>query len=144
MVKIAYPEPVFKIKEEAGKEFILDTIRKKWIVLTPEEWVRQNFINYLIVVLQYPATLISVEKEISLGDLRKRFDILVYDNEHRPWMMVECKAMDIPLDEVVLQQLLRYNISTPVPYMVITNGVSCYAWKKENNTIISLDELPVF
>lgn len=144
MIKVSYPDPSFRIKKESGKEYIFDAIRKRWILLTPEEWVRQNFITYLITEKKYPATLIGVEKEIQLGELRKRFDILVYDITHQPWLMVECKAMDIKLDETVLQQLLRYNISLPVRYLVITNGQSCFAWHRNESTMEIINNLPVF
>jgi hypothetical protein len=144
MININYPAPDFKIKKEAGKELIFDSIRKKWMVLTPEEWVRQNFINYLISVKKYPAPLIGVEKEIQLNQLRKRFDILVYDKNHRPWMMIECKEMETALGETALQQLLRYNISIPVTYLVITNGNTCFAWKRQDNAMQLLEELPEF
>jgi predicted type IV restriction endonuclease len=122
MIKIAYPPHPFRITEEAGRETIFDEVRKVWTRLTPEEWVRQNFLQYLIQVKGYPPSLIAVEKEIALGELRKRFDILVYSPGHQPWMMVECKSMQVPLTEKVMQQLLRYNLSVPVPYLVITNG----------------------
>lgn len=142
MITVSYPPPDFKIKKEQGKELIFDPLRKKWVVLTPEEWVRQNFIAYLIRVKQYPAALVAVEKEMKLGELRKRFDILVYDPHHRPLLMVECKAMEVPLNEKVLEQLLRYNISIPVQYLVITNGSSCFAWKKTGSGAVALDALP--
>lgn len=142
MINVSYLQPAFSIKEEQGKEFIFDSLRKKWVMLTPEEWVRQNFISYLVDVMKYPGSLVAVEKELMLGELRKRFDILVYDRDHQPWMMVECKAMGVPLDEKVLQQLLRYTISIPVTYMVITNGKSCYAWKKTGNGVEEINTLP--
>lgn len=142
MIKIEFPAPAFSIKTENRKEYILDTIRKKWILLTPEEWVRQNFIQYLVQVKKYPATLIAVEKELQLGELKKRFDILVYDDQHQPWMMIECKEMKVKLDENVLQQLLRYNISIPVPYLVITNGEYCYGYKKTGQNLLEIDQLP--
>src|SRR5687768_11971370 len=113
MIMVQYPEPQFRIKVENGKRFIFDSIRKIWLLLTEEEWVRQNFLNYLIATLKYPSALIALEKEIMLNDLKKRFDILVYNSSHQPWMMVECKASSIKLSEDVLQQLLRYNISVP-------------------------------
>jgi hypothetical protein len=144
MVSINYPEPDFRIKKEAGKEFIFDTLRKKWLVLTPEEWVRQNFVQYLIKIKNYPASLIAIEKEIQLGELKKRFDILVYDKDHHPWMMVECKAAEIKLDDSVLQQALRYNISMPVQYIVITNGKETFAWIKEGQRLTLINELPLF
>jgi len=142
MVTINYPEPDFQIKKENDREFIFDTLRKKWVALTPEEWVRQNFIRYLTGEKKYPSALIAVEKEIALGELKKRCDILVYDSNHQPMMMVECKAMEVTLDEKVLEQLLRYHISVPVQYLVITNGSQCYAWKKKAGRIEPLDSIP--
>ncbi|HMF73241.1 MAG TPA: type I restriction enzyme HsdR N-terminal domain-containing protein, partial [Flavitalea sp.] len=101
MIKIMYPPYSYKIKEEEGKELIFDASRKIWIRLTPEEWVRQNFLQYLQQIMNYPGSLIAVEKELFLGELTKRFDILVYDRNHLPWMMVECKSMGVQLDESV-------------------------------------------
>jgi len=142
MVAIKYPEPGFRIKNENTAEFIFDPLRKKWVVLTPEEWVRQNFIQYLLQVKKYPSALVAVEKEIKLGELKKRFDILVYNNHHQPWMMVECKAGDVQLDDEVLQQALRYNAAVPVTYIVITNGNYTYCWEKNINRLAELNELP--
>ena len=144
MIMVQYPEPQFRIKVENGKRFIFDAIRKTWLLLTEEEWVRQNFLNYLISHLNYPSALIALEKEIMLNDLKKRFDILVYNPSHQPWMMVECKAASVKLSESVLQQLLRYNISVPVEYMIITNGSSTIGWKKQNGELKMLKELPQF
>lgn len=142
MLTINYPEPEFRIKKEGSKKLIFDMLRKKWLQLTPEEWVRQNFIQYLIKVKNYPASLIAVEKEIRLGELKKRFDILVYDTSHRPWMMIECKAGEVKLDESVVQQVLRYNMSVPVQYIVITNGKLTYGWKRGEQGLSVLVELP--
>jgi len=142
MVVINYPEPDFRMKNESGKEFIFDALRKKWLVLTPEEWVRQNFVQYLIKTKNYPSSLIAVEKEIQLGELKKRFDILIYDKNHQPWIMIECKAAEIKLDGSVLQQALRYNISVPVKFIIITNGGFTYAWQKENKGLQSINEIP--
>lgn len=142
MVHIAYPEPNFRIKQEDGKEFIFDTLRKKWLLLTPEEWVRQNFVQYLIEVMKYPVSLIAMEKEIKLGELKKRFDILVYDTTHQPWMMVECKAATIKLEESVLQQILRYNITVPVPFIIITNGNLTYGWQRNDKDLLLITALP--
>lgn len=143
MLNINYPEPGFRIKEEDGKEFIFDSLRKKWIVLTPEEWVRQNFVQYLLQVKKYPASLIAIEKEIKLGELKKRFDILVYDKKHQPWMMIECKAAVIKLDEKVLEQVLRYNISVPVKYLIVTNGSQCLVWIRHIGKLDLITEIPV-
>ncbi len=144
MIKIAYPPYQHKIKKELDKELIFDEIRKQWIMLMPEEWVRQNFLQYLIQVKNYPASLIAVEKEIFLGDVKKRFDIIVYDKNTKPWMLIECKEMNVPLNNAVLSQVLRYNINLRVPYLVITNGSYCYAFINTNNKLQELNELPAF
>jgi len=144
MIKVNYPEPVFRFKEENGKEMIFDFIRKQWLLLNEEEWVRQNFIQFLVQELKYPSELIAVEKEIQLGDLKKRFDILVYDRDHKPWMLVECKAGEIALDEKVLFQVLRYNISMPANFLVITNGQFTYAWEKISGELKDILQMPVW
>lgn len=142
MIKIEYPPYQPKIKKEAGKEFIFDEFRKRWIMLTPEEWVRQNFLQYLTRVKNYPAALIAVEKEINLGELNKRFDIVVYNKDAKPWMIIECKKMNMPLDKKVLDQVLRYNISLQTPYLVITNGSYCLAVKADKNSMTAIESLP--
>src|SRR5687768_15344128 len=135
MVMINYPEQDFKTRKEGGKDQIFDPQRKRWVMVTPEEWVRLNFVQYLVSVKKYPSSLIAVEKELQLGELKKRFDILVYDKDHRPWMMIECKSMDVELDESVLHQLLRYNISIPVSFLVVTNGAHCFAGVRKEGTL---------
>ena len=144
MIHVNYPEPVFRIKEENGKEMIFDIIRKQWLLLNKEEWVRQNFIQFLVQELKYPLQLIAVEKEIQLGDLKKRFDILVYDRDHKPWMLIECKAGEIDLDEEVLYQVLRYNISMPANFLVITNGHYTYAWEKTGGELKEIQQMPIW
>jgi hypothetical protein len=144
MIHVNYPEPVFRFKEENGKEMIFDFIRKQWLQLNEEEWVRQNFIQFLVQELKYPLELIAVEKEIQLGDLKKRFDILVYDRNHKPWMLVECKAREITLDEKVLYQVLRYHISIPASFLVITNGHYTHAWEKINGELKEIQQMPVW
>jgi Type I restriction enzyme R protein N terminus (HSDR_N) len=142
MIKIVYPAYEPKIKKETDKEFIFDEWRKRWVILSPEEWVRQNFLQYLVHVKQYPASLIAIEKEIKLGDLKKRFDIVVYDAASKPWMIIECKEMNVELSKQVLDQVLRYNITMQVPYIVITNGSYCMAFKCVHNNLLTLEELP--
>ena len=142
MIRIDYPPHEFRTKKEQEAEIIFDEFRKRWVRLTPEEWVRQNFLQYLVQVKKYPKSLIAVEKEIELGELNKRFDILVYDNNHQPWMMIECKAMEVVLSEDVLQQVLRYSIAVPAPYLVVTNGSFCAGWKRENGQLAEQTELP--
>lgn len=142
MLKIVFPEPSFKIDKKEGKDCIFDEIRKQWIVLTDEEWVRQNFIQFLVQEMNYPESLIAVEKEIQLGELKKRFDILVYNSEHQPWMLIECKAQDIKLDEKVFEQVLRYSISLPCTYLIITNGQYSIGWMKTRDQLKEIDQIP--
>jgi hypothetical protein len=144
MIKVNFPEPVFRFKEENGKELIFDFIRKQWLLLNEEEWVRQNFVQFLVQELKYPAAMIAVEKEIQLGELKKRFDILVYDREHKPWMLIECKAGEITLDEKVLMQVLRYNISMPANFLVITNGHFTHAWEKAGSELKEILQMPLW
>ena len=144
MINVKYPEPEFRMKSEGDNTFIFDTLRKTWLQLTEEEWVRQNFVQYLIQVALYPSSYIALEKEIILNELKKRFDILIYNKEFQPWMLIECKARDVQLSEDVLQQVLRYNISVPVQYIIITNGISTIGWKKEGGGLQLIEQLPEF
>ena len=144
MIRVNYPEPVFRFKKENGKELIFDFIRKQWIVLNEEEWVRQNFVQYLVQEMKYPANLVAVEKEIQLGELKKRFDILVYNKQQQPWMLIECKAGTVPLDEKVFQQVLRYHISIPAAYLIITNGHFTYGWEKAGGGLIEMEQMPAW
>ncbi len=145
MIKIYYPTHPFKIREpEQKKEEIFDELRKLWTRLTPEEWVRQNFIQYLLQVKKYPPTYIAVEKKMKLGELNKRFDLLVFDRTARPWMMIECKALDVKLDSRVLWQALHYNIAIPVKYLVVTNGEHCFGYVKEETDFAAIRSLPSY
>ena len=144
MASLQYPSFPFRWRENGGRRQIFDETRKRWVAFTPEEWVRQNFLQYLLQEMNYPATMIAIEKELRLGELIKRFDILVYDNNHKPWLMVECKSMEIPLTEEVLHQVLRYNITIPVPYLVITNGTISYFFEKRSGKLEMLEQLPAW
>ena len=143
MLQINYPDYNFRIKKEKNKELIFDEVRLQWIILTPEEWIRQNFLQYLIRVKEYPKSLLSIEKIISLGELKKRCDIVVYKN-NLPWMIVECKEMNTDLKVPILEQILRYNIGLPVKYLVLTNGNKTFAFELSENDLIEINELPVF
>jgi hypothetical protein len=143
MINIQFPSHSFKIKSENGKEIIFDECRKQWVLLTPEEWVRQNFLQYLIQEKLYPASLIAVEREIVLGDLKKRFDIVVFKNA-KPWMIVECKEMHGKLNEAVIKQILNYNITLQAEYLVITNGTSTFALHVQQGKFEWLQKLPDF
>ncbi len=141
MISIQYPSPAFKIKNEKGKDIIFDECRKQWVPLTPEEWVRQNFLQYLIQVKKYPNKLIAVEREIMVGDLKKRFDIVIFKNTD-PWMIIECKEMEVQLSEAVIKQILNYNITLQVEYLVITNGTSTFGLHLQQGKFEWLQNLP--
>ncbi|MBY0480807.1 MAG: type I restriction enzyme HsdR N-terminal domain-containing protein [Chitinophagaceae bacterium] len=141
MIKIEYPEPKFRIKSSEEKDWIFDEFRKQWLQITPEEWVRQNFLQYLVQIKKYPASLIAIEKEIRLGELKKRCDIVVYKNAV-PWLIVECKEMSVALNEPVLKQILGYNISLQVQYLIITNGTDTFAFEIANEKIQILEQIP--
>lgn len=142
MINPTYPAFEFKIRKEGDITRIFCESRKVWVRLTPEEWVRQNLFQWLVQVLRYPASMIAVEKEIRLFELTKRFDILVYDKDHKPWMMVECKAQSVPLTEKTLMQVLRYNMAVPVPYIVMTNGSYVRAIFRDGEAVREIGEMP--
>lgn len=143
MINIDFPIFRFKIKQETTKEFIYDEIRRNWFVLTPEEWVRQNFIQYLTATKKYPASLIAIEKEIKVGELKKRFDIVIY-KDAIPWMIVECKQMDVQLKGNVLQQVLTYNLHLQANYLAITNGNVSFLWERKNDEFVEINNFPVW
>ncbi len=144
MIKIEFPKEHIKVQQREGIHEIFDSIRKKWLVLTPEEWVRQNFIQFLLIKKSYPASLIAIEKEIKLGELKKRCDIVVYSRQSRPWMIIECKEMNVALGAKTLEQILRYHISLPAQYLIITNGSYCFGFKKEKSQFFEMDIFPEY
>lgn len=141
MIKISYPNYAFRIEERLGKEMIFDPLRKKWIRLTPEEWVRQNFLQYLIQERQFPASLIAIEKGITADELSKRFDILVYHKD-RPWLMVECKEMGTPITMDTLHQLLRYHRILQATYLIVTNGNDTRCFTVQDQQLVAQDSIP--
>lgn len=144
MIQITYPAERPAIRSAEGKEQIFCRSRKKWVVLTPEEWVRQNFLNYLEMVLEFPMSLIAVEKQLQVESLDRRFDMVVFDRTGQPFMVVECKEMETPLTEEVLSQALRYNIPLRAPVLVLTNGIHCVAFHFDGSVPSVLSEIPSY
>ena len=122
---MSFPEPDFRVRQSKKGPEIWDRFRKKWVLIQPEEWVRQNFLNWLSKVHLIPDALISVEKGLR-DTTKKRYDVLVFNSSHQPWMMVECKSTDVVLTESVLMQILGYYRSIEVNYIAITNGHECH------------------
>lgn len=142
MIQLQFPKYDFKIKEENGVRYIFDIIRKRHFVLTPEEWVRQNILHYLIHELQYPKGLCAVEKEITINKLKKRYDIVVYDRNQNPWMLIECKEPNVPITESTLNQLLQYHQKMQCRYWMLTNGKTNFCGRVENGQVTWLESLP--
>lgn len=142
MRALQLPEYDCKLKESEGKVWIFDVIRKKFVILTPEEWVRQHLINYFVEHLGYPKPLIKIETGLVYNQLQKRSDILVYDRLGNPWMIVECKSFDIELTQKSVEQAAVYNKTIGAPYVVISNGLKhiCY----QVNESIQLTGFPLF
>src|SRR5687767_7059699 len=119
---LKYPSYSPRLKKTAGRTFIFDFIRKKWLALSPEEWVRQHLLNFLVIEKKIPASLISIEKELLLNGIKKRYDVVVYNRDMKPWLIAECKAPYIVLDSTVVEQALRYNLIVKADLLMITNG----------------------
>ncbi len=123
MTKLNLPEYNFNIRQINDKTEILDKIRKKYIALTPEEWVRQNFVMFLINEKKVPESLISIEKQLVFNRMLKRTDIVVYNNLAIPKIIVECKSPKIKISQKVFEQIARYNMTLKVDYLIVTNGL---------------------
>src|SRR6218665_3318965 len=123
MFTLTFRQYPFRFRQQDDVRYVFDIIRKKYVVLTPEEWVRQHILHYLTEELKYPKGLLSVEKEIKINNLKKRYDIVVYDAEHKPWMLIECKEPEVQIGDPALQQLLRYHNALQCPYWFLTNGM---------------------
>lgn len=128
MKELNLPEYSFKLKsDDDDKTLIFDDIRKKFVVLTPEEWVRQNFVRYLIEEKNYPKGLIGIEVMFKMNKLVRRADILVYDKMGSPVLIVECKAPEVNINSAVFDQIVSYNLKFRLKYIVVTNGLHHYA-----------------
>jgi hypothetical protein len=136
------PEYEHRYCKKEGVLYIYDIIRKKYIRLTPEEWVRQQFICWLVEQYQYPKTLMQVEKGHQYQKRQKRTDLVVYNRKGNPWMLVECKAMDIAITTKVLEQAALYNKTVQAKYITVTNGL-CYAvCLVDEGNLVFLDQIP--
>lgn len=140
------PTYSFKIKSEQGQDYIFDPFRRKYVRLTPEEWVRQNFAAYLVNEKAYPSSRIITEKSLSFNKMAKRCDVLAYGSSGQPILMVECKAPEVKLRPEVFDQVAVYNLVFRVAYLVITNGLVHYCSKVdfESRKISFLSEIPPY
>ena len=146
MPQLNLPKVALKTKSVEGTIQVFDVIRKKYFVLTPEEWVRQHFIHYLNTEKNYPMGLMGVEKMVKYNALKTRADIMLYTTEGKAKMIVECKAPNVKITQDTFNQIAKYNSQLKVKYLVVTNGMEHYCCKMEYNTneIKFLEEIPTY
>lgn len=146
MVKLDLPGFNYQIRKAEGKIWIFDIIRKKQIVLTPEEWVRQHIIHFFINELKYPKTLIKIESGLTYNQLQKRSDVVVFNREGKPWLLMECKSPDIKLNQNTVMQAAVYNNDVKAKYIAVSNGMQhvCYEVKQNVSDIELLQAFPEY
>ena len=146
MQKLNFPTYSFRFKNSENKVSIFDEIRKKFIVLTPEEWVRQHVIQFLLENMKYPKSYINVEKLIKVNDLSKRYDGIVFQPNGEIFLLIECKAPEVPISQATFDQIARYNLVLKAKYLMVTNGLNHYFCQMdfENEKYIFLKELPEY
>jgi hypothetical protein len=144
MESLNLPEFAYKVKQVNGKPYIFDIIRRKFVSLTPEEWVRQHFIHLLITQYGYPKSLFAIETGMQYNTLAKRTDIIILSGESLPFLLVECKAPFIKVNEATFAQISRYNFTLQPKYLAVTNGMNHYCFKAINGQIEFMDDFPKY
>ena len=146
MEKLNLPDFRHKIKLNETQHTIFDPIRKKHLKLTPEEWVRQNFVWYLTEILCYPQGLLAIEMQLKLNQLVRRCDIVGYDRSGKPKLIVECKASRVTITQKTFDQIATYNLKLKVDFLLVTNGLNhyCCLMDYENNSYKFIEEIPSF
>ena len=144
MISLNLPSFDIKIRSEGNRAVVLDPLRRRWVALTPEEWVRQHFVNLLVSEKHYPATLVANEVQLSVGEKVMRADTVVYDRTLRPRMIVEYKAPTVALTQKVFDQISAYNLLLHVDYLLISNGLQhfCCRMDYEHHSYIFLPDIP--
>lgn len=146
MQELNLPKYEFRLKKEEGQVCIFDQIRKKYVVLNPEEWVRQHFVNFLIYEKQVPSGLIMLEKNLVYNKMNRRPDIVAHDRQGKPLFIVECKAPEVKISQDTFDQIVRYNSVLRVPYLIVTNGLNHYCCRMdyEHSTYNFLADIPAY
>jgi len=134
MHPLNFPEYGFRLKNSENNLHIFDVIRKKFVVLQPEEWVRQHAVNYLIQEKKYPKSLINVEKQLTINGIKKRYDIVVFNSDGSIHILVECKAPSILIDQSTFDQIAQYNLQLNADYLMVTNGLQHFYCKMDFET----------
>ncbi len=138
------PHYSFRIKEKTGKKLIFDDFRRRWVALTPEEWVRQNFTRYLVEIKHFPASLIAIERSLRINQHDFRTDIVLFSKSGNPLVVVECKAPEVKITQQVFDQIARYNLELRVSFLIVTNGLTHYCCRFDQPQLLSafLSEIP--
>ena len=146
MQNLNFPNYSFRFKNSENKVSIFDEIRKKFILLTPEEWVRQHVVQFLLQDKKYPKSYINVEKLIKINDLSKRYDVVVFQPNGEIFLLIECKAPEVPISQQTFDQIARYNLVLKAKYLMVTNGLNHYFCQMdfENEKYVFLKELPEY
>jgi hypothetical protein len=140
--ELNFPPHQFRVKEEKGHYKIFDPVRKKFVALTPEEWVRQHVIAYLHEAKAYPLSLLMVEKEFTYNTLSKRADIVACNNSGTPLLIVECKSFDVGISQETFDQAVHYNLALHVNFLLVTNGINTFCCSLENGEYKALQDIP--
>ena len=146
MQKLNFQLYNFRFKNSENKVSIFDEIRKKFIILTPEEWVRQHVVQFLLEEKKYPKSLINVEKVLKINGLRKRYDVVVFNSDGSIFILIECKAPEVKIAQTTFDQIARYNMTMKSEFLMVTNGLNHYFCQMdfENEKYQFLPELPMY
>lgn len=144
MHQLNFPAYKFRFKNSENKIAVFDEIRKKFVILTPEEWVRQHVVRYLLEAKNYPKSLINVEKLLKINGITKRYDVVVFNTDGSIFILVECKSADISISQITFDQIARYNMTMKAEYLMVTNGLNHYFCQMdfEQEQYNFLQELP--
>ncbi len=143
-MQLNFPAYNFKLKSQENRNYVFDIIRKKYVVLTPEEWVRQHLLHFMIQDGLYPSSLIAVERGLQMNGLQKRFDVLVFDKTGKPLLLAECKSPDISLSKDTFLQAAVYNSQFGCSHILITNGLKHYYCRYSEGKEAVTEEIPFF
>ncbi|MBO6533586.1 MAG: type I restriction enzyme HsdR N-terminal domain-containing protein [Muricauda sp.] len=146
MQDLNFPPYSFRIKNSQNRQYIFDGIRKKFVVLQPEEWVRQHVLRYLVFTKNYPKSLINVEKQLLVNELKKRYDVVVYNPDGSIFLLIECKAPEVNITQATFDQIARYNYQLEAQHLMVTNGLDHYYCEMDhvNEKYRFLEDIPDF
>ena len=146
MQPLNFPSYSFRIKNSQNRRYIFDGIRKKFVLLQPEEWVRQHVLHFLVFTRNYPKSLINVEKQLMVNRMKKRYDIVIFNPDGSIFLLVECKAPEVKIDQSTFDQIARYNYQLQSNYLMVTNGLEHYYCQMdhENEKYTFLKDIPDF